>query len=86
MGINQEVTFMQRQFQTLHSFFRMSPNLLNSLSSKPTVRMENIQRCPECHFVGNTLWVKDHFFCPDCVNNPSILMEVIMRAENPPNN
>ena len=66
MGINREVTFMQRQFQVLHSFFRVFPNLRKGLSSKPTVRVENIQRCPECHFVGNTLWVKDHFFCPDC--------------------
>ena len=66
MGINQDVTFMQRHFHILRSSLKISSNLRNGLSSKPTVRMENIQRCPECHFVGNTLWVKDHFFCPDC--------------------
>jgi hypothetical protein len=57
---------MQRHVQFLRRFFRISPNLLNYLSLKPIVRMENIQRYSECHFVGKTLWMKDHFFCPNC--------------------
>ncbi len=57
---------MQTQFQALRSFLRISPDLWNFLSSKPIVRMEHIQRCKECHFVGKTNWIKDHFVCPEC--------------------
>ena len=40
------------------SINRYSPVLIS--------KMDHIQRCPECHFVGNTQWIKNSFLCPEC--------------------
>jgi hypothetical protein len=53
------------------------------ISSNNILDMLHIQRYQECHCVGKSQWIKNISYVLNA-DNPSSLIEGIMRAENPP--